>query len=85
MANPSMDCWSPLNVWHHARRTEKLLIGRGTFYKYLRMLGIARKALQREEKRKGLVTKAPKEFIHADTTFHTLPNGKEMAACAKCA
>jgi len=80
MDEPSMTCWTPLNIWHHARRTGQLLIGRGTFYRYLRLLGITRKAPRSREKRKGIVTTAPNEVIHVDTTFHTLPCGVRMAA-----
>ncbi|MDZ7848344.1 MAG: DDE-type integrase/transposase/recombinase [Owenweeksia sp.] len=79
MLDTSKSCWPALSIFHHARRNNMLLINQSTFYKYLRVLGIHRKQRFKTNKRVGIKTNRPNEFLHVDTTFFTLPDGLKMA------
>ena len=74
-ADPRFVCWPALSIFHYARRTGILSIAESTFYKYINVLGLKRKWLRAVEKKEGVQSTRPNEFLHVDTTQWELPNG----------
>ncbi len=74
-ADTRFACWPALSIFHYARRTGSLSIAESTFYKYINWLGLKRKWLRALEKKEGVQSTRPNEFLHVDTTQWELPNG----------
>ena len=51
-----------------------MFISLSTWYKYSALLGFKRRFPKPDEKTKGIVSTAPNQFLHVDTTFYTLPD-----------
>ena len=56
-----------------------LHISLSTWYKYIQLLGLKRRFIRPPDKTKGIVSTAPNQFLHVDTTFYPLPDGTKAA------
>ncbi|WP_162144104.1 DDE-type integrase/transposase/recombinase [Sporocytophaga myxococcoides] len=72
-------CWPIASIAHYARRNELLYASLSTLYKYSALLGFKRRFPKPDEKTKGIVSTAPNQFLHVDTTFYTLQEGIKSA------
>ncbi len=48
-------------------------------YKYIQLLGLKKRFIRPPDKTKGIVSTAPNQFLHVDTTFLPLPDGTKAA------
>jgi hypothetical protein len=54
-------------------------MGRSTFAKYAKLMGYHRKIRHKVERKIGLITTAPNQYLHIDTTFyHHLDSGQKV-------
>ncbi|MBA3706795.1 MAG: DDE-type integrase/transposase/recombinase [Bacteroidetes bacterium] len=49
-----------------------------SWYKYARMWGIQKKLIKKQRKTVGLIATCPNEYLHVDTTFYPLIDGKKI-------
>ncbi len=56
-----------------------LHISLSAWYKYVQLLGLKRRFIRPPDKTKGIVSTAPNQFLHVDTTFYPLPDGTKAA------
>ena len=79
MSKPELACWPVSSIAWYAKRENLLYISVSTWYKYIHLLGLKRRFIQPPDKTKGIVSTAPNQFLHVDTTFMPLPDGTKAA------
>jgi transposase InsO family protein len=79
MRRPELACWPVSSIAWYARRENLLHISLSTWYKYIQLLGLKRRFIRPPDKTKGIVSTAPNQFLHVDTTFYPLPDGTKAA------
>lgn len=72
-------CWPVCSIAYFAQRNNLLGISLSTWYKYLPAIGFKRKTKLQKETHAGLVTTAPNQFLHVDTTFWNIEHGVKAA------
>lgn len=78
--NPKFKCWPMSSLYYEGLRGLNLNIGLSTFYKYAHLLNLSRKFIIPKEKKIGIQSEKPNEYLHVDTTFyHHLDSGKKAA------
>ena len=78
-ADTELVCWPTVSMYYEGLRTRDLLIGKSTFYKYVRLLGLKRIWRRAIPKAVGLRATLPNEYWHVDTTFWELILGAKVA------
>ena len=76
LTNPETDHWPIVSVQADALRKKKLVASLYSWYKYARIWGIKKKLIKKQRKKIGIVAKYPNEYLHVDTTFYPLLDGK---------
>ncbi len=72
--------WSMKSLYFDGLRSGKLSIALSTFYKYAKLLGLSRKSIKLKERKVGIVSTAPNQYLHIDTTYyHHLDSGHKAA------
>ena len=71
-------CWPVSSIAWYAKRTRLLAASLSTWYKYLPVFGFKRKSKSDKQIRVGLLTTAPNQYLHVDTTFWNI--GDEIKA-----
>lgn len=77
-SNDHFKCWPGISIYYLLLRENKLNISKSTFYKYISILNLQRKWKKQKENCIGLITKKPNEFLHFDTTYWKLDDGKKV-------
>lgn len=77
--NKDMAWWSMSSLYFYGLRTGVLSIGFSTFYKYVKLLGLTRKVSKPINRRKGIRSSAPNQYLHIDTTYWPLASGHKSA------
>ena len=72
-------CWPVSSIASFAQRNNLLGVCLSTWYKYLPEIGFKRKEKQLKEIRTGLITTAPNQFLHVDTTFWNIEHDVKAA------
>lgn len=75
---PETDHWPINSIQGHALREKQLVASLYSWYKYARLWGIKKKLIKKQRKTIGLIAKAPNEYLHVDTTFYPLIDGKQI-------
>ena len=79
MDKPELSCWPVSSIAWYAKRENLLQISLSTWYKYIQLLGLKRRFIRPPDKTKGIISTAPNQFLHVDTTFFPLPDGTKAA------
>ena len=79
LADQQFACWPVSSIAHYARRNGLLFASLSTWYKYLPFIGYKKKLTKVIEVCNGMVTSAPNQFLHVDTTFWKLDPQTEAA------
>ncbi len=79
MTKAELACWPVSSIAWYAKRENLLHISLSTWYKYVQLLGLKRRFIRPPDKTKGIVSTAPNQFLHVDTTFFPLPDGTKAA------
>lgn len=78
LTDPTKDHWPINSVQGDALRKKELVASLYSWYKYAKMWGIKKKLIKKQRKTVGLIASCPNEYLHVDTTFYPLINGKEV-------
>ncbi|MFI5150942.1 MAG: hypothetical protein ACHQRM_14490 [Bacteroidia bacterium] len=78
LRSSEFDHWPIVSIASLCLRKKKLTASLYTWYKYARLLGITRKLVGKIRKTVGLRAKCPNEYLHVDTTFYLIIDGKEI-------
>jgi putative transposase len=79
LTNPQTDHWPICSIQADALRNNLLAASLYSWYKYARLFGIKKKPTKSDRKTKGLVADHPNQYLHVDTTFYEIINGKKVA------
>jgi transposase InsO family protein len=72
-------CWPVISLYYQGLRENLFKMGRSTFAKYAKLMGYHRKIRHKVERKIGLITTAPNQYLHIDTTFyHHLDSGQKV-------
>ncbi|MBK7817915.1 MAG: DDE-type integrase/transposase/recombinase [Sphingobacteriaceae bacterium] len=71
--------WPICSIQANALRKKQLVASLYSWYKYARMWGIKKKLTKKQHKTIGIISTAPNEYLHVDTTFYPLIDGKQVA------
>ena len=72
------DHWPIASIAAFALRNKSLTASLYSWYKYARLLGIAKRGIKKRPKKVGLVALYPNEYLHVDSTIYDLENGKRI-------
>ena len=72
------DHWPIISIQADSLRKKKLVASLYSWYKYARLWGIQKKLVKKQKKKVGIVAKFPNEYLHVDTTFYPLIDGKNI-------
>ncbi len=78
LTSPETDHWPIMSIQGDALRKKKLVASLYSWYKYARLWGIQKKLVKKQKKKVGIVAKYPNEYLHVDTTFYPLIDGKNI-------
>lgn len=70
--------WPIVSIAAHALRTGKVVASRYSWYKYARLLDISHQAHSKTKKKVGLIGLKPNEYLHIDTTYYHISEGKKV-------
>ena len=62
-------CWPVSSIAYFAQRNKLLAACVSTWYKYVPLIGFRKPTLKEKVVHTGLITTAPNQFLHVDTTF----------------
>jgi transposase InsO family protein len=74
--DPGFACWPGCSLYFEGLQRRSLHIARSTYYKYVKLLGLKRPRLKPQRKTAGLRASKPNEYLHIDTTFWPIHQGK---------
>lgn len=78
LTDPKTDHWPINSIQGDALRKKQLVASLYSWYKYARMWGIKKKLIKKQRKTVGLIATCPNEYLHVDTTFYPLIDGKQV-------
>lgn len=78
LTDKDTDHWPIMSIQSDALRKQKLVASLYSWYKYARIWGIKKKLTKKNHKTVGLVATHPNQYLHVDTTFYPLINGKQV-------
>lgn len=78
LTSKDTDHWPIMSIQADALRKQKLVASLYSWYKYARLWGIKKKLIKKQQKKEGLIAKHPNEYLHVDTTFYPLIDGKTI-------
>lgn len=74
--DPGFPCWPGSSLYFEGLQARGLHIAQSTFYKYVKLLGLTRPRITPPRKTVGLRATKPNEFLHIDTSFWKVDEGK---------
>ncbi|WP_299248803.1 hypothetical protein [uncultured Cytophaga sp.] len=72
-------CWPISSIAYFAQRNNILAACVSTWYKYVDLIGFNKKTPKGKESHTGLITTAPNQFLHVDTTFWNIEHDLKAA------
>ena len=72
-------CWPISSIAFFAQRNNLLGAALSTWYKYKPLLGFNKKPIEMSKQPAGLITSAPNQFLHIDTTFWNIEHDVKVA------
>lgn len=72
------DHWPIVSIAASAFRDKSIVASLCSWYKYAKVFNITKALVRKERKRIGLVATYPNEYLHVDTTFYPMMDGKEV-------
>lgn len=78
LRTPEFDHWPIVSIAGICLRNEKIIASLFTWYKYANIFGISKKLVKKDHKTIGLVANYPNEYLHVDTTYYPLIDGKNI-------
>jgi transposase InsO family protein len=72
-------CWPVSSIAWFAQRNKLIGAALSTWYKYKPLLGFNKQVTQTAKQPDGLITSAPNQFLHVDTTFWNMENELKAA------
>lgn len=78
LTDPKTDHWPIVSVAGDALRHNKLVASLYSWYKYARLWHITKNAPGKRRKTIGIVSEQPNEYLHVDTTFYEIIDGKKV-------
>ncbi len=78
LLDPEFDHWPIVSIASLALRKKNLVASLYSWYKYARLWDITKKPFKKRLKTKGLIATCPNEYLHVDTTFYPLIDGKNI-------
>ena len=78
LTDPSMDHWPVVSIASDALRKKRVVASLYSWYKYAKLFGIYKKLTKKQRKTEGLIATQPNEYLHVDTTFYELTDGKKV-------
>lgn len=78
LTDSKTDHWPIVSIQGDALRNKKLVASLYSWYKYARLWGIKKKLIKKQKKKIGIVAMHPNEYLHVDTTFYPLIDGKNI-------
>lgn len=78
LIDPETDHWPINSIQGQALRKKELVASLYSWYKYARMWGIKKKLIKKQRKTVGLIATCANEYLHVDTTFYPLIDGKQI-------
>jgi hypothetical protein len=70
--------WPICSIASLALRQQTVVASLFTWYRSARLLNITHKAVRKPVKQKGLEATNPNQYLHVDTTYYALSNGKRV-------
>jgi transposase InsO family protein len=74
--DPAFACWPGVSLYFEGVQQRGLHIAKSTFYTYVKLLGLKRPHLKPLRNSVGLRATKPNEYLHVDTTFWRIDQGK---------
>lgn len=78
LTNTATDHWPINSIQADALRKKELVASLYSWYKYAKLWGIYKKPIKKQRKTVGIIATKPNEYLHVDTTFYELINGKKI-------
>ena len=78
LLDPNFDHWPIVSIASSAFRNKSIVASLCSWYKYAKIFNITKKLIKKERKTVGLLAKYPNEYLHVDTTFYPMMDGKEV-------
>lgn len=78
LLNPQYDHWPIVSIAASAFRDKSIVASLCSWYKYAKIFNVSKRLVRKEKKRIGLVATYPNEYLHVDTTFYPMMDGKEV-------
>ena len=78
LLDPEYDHWPIVSIAAWALRKKNLVASLYSWYKYARLWDISTKLTKKDRKTIGLIATCANEYLHVDTTFYELINGKKI-------
>jgi hypothetical protein len=75
---PGYEHWPIVSIAAHALRTGIVVASRYSWYKYARLLDISHQTYSKTKKQVGLIAQKPNEYLHIDTTYYYISEGKKV-------
>lgn len=72
-------CWPVSSIAFFAQRNNILVVALSTWYKYKPLLGFNKTPIEIPKQPTGLITSAPNQFLHVDTTFWNIEHDVKAA------
>ena len=77
LSSPKYLHWPIVSIAAQGLRKGNVVVSLYTWYKYARLFNIHHEAFQKEKKLKGLIAHKPNEYLHIDTTYYYISEGKK--------
>lgn len=78
LQDPEYDHWPICSIASLGLRKKNLVASLYSWYKYAKLWNLQKKPFKKHLKTKGLEAKGPNEYLHVDTTFYPLIDGKNI-------
>jgi putative transposase len=78
LTSPTYEHWPIISIAAHAIRKGSVVASLHSWYKYARLLDISHQTYSKTKKQVGLIAQMPNEYLHIDTTYYCIPEGKKV-------
>lgn len=78
LTSPTYEHWPIVSIAAHALRKGSVVASLYSWYKYARLLNLSRQTYSKTKKQVGLVAQMPNEYLHIDTTYYFISEGKKV-------
>lgn len=78
LSNPKLEHWPIVSIAGLALRKKSVVASLFSWYKYARLFGLSKKIVKKDRKTIGLIATYPNEYLHVDTTYYPLADGRKI-------